>query len=270
MGQFRKNAKPRSHCPLGIVFVRQRVTKVHQQPIANIFRQMPLKTVDDGGASFPIRLDNRAQLFRVELGRERGRTHQVTKHHGELPAFTCTQSGVQRPRSSIFILFAFCPFRLFAFTAPDEYLPLFIDGDALRVDEFVLQVLQIGVIEGEPSLQRPIRHPTLALQQLYYLRKKLIEGHPRFSFTHCSGCEPVKYGITCSPNSLRAFMVFSWGMDQYCIMARNVSNCAASCKYLICLMQVSGLPTTHMPLSIIKSRSSLLRSMPSYCLIIYS
>ena len=45
---------------------------------------MALKAADDGGTGFSIRLDDRAQLFRVELGREGGGAHQVDELDGEL------------------------------------------------------------------------------------------------------------------------------------------------------------------------------------------
>jgi hypothetical protein len=38
-----------------------------------------------------------------------------------------------------------------------------IDGDAVDLDEFAPQILQIGIIEGKLAFERPIRHATTAL-----------------------------------------------------------------------------------------------------------
>jgi len=39
---------------------------------------------------------------------------------------------------------------------PDEDFAAFVQGHSLSVNQFVLQVLQIGVIQLEPPLQRTI------------------------------------------------------------------------------------------------------------------
>src|SRR6266446_5872941 len=80
----------------------------------------------------------------------------------------------------------------------------------------------------------PISFNFLAVNDIVAAPLPEQEAHRKSSalFFHCAGVAPVKYGITCSPNSLMAFIVFSWGMGQNCSMARNVSSCAASCKYL--------------------------------------
>jgi len=37
------------------------------------------------------------------------------------------------------------------------------------LDEFVLEVLQVVIIETEPALQCPVRNPALALEQCEHL-----------------------------------------------------------------------------------------------------
>src|SRR5713101_825540 len=92
----------------------QRIAKVHQQAVTDVLGQIPLKATDDSGTGCPIRSDDLAQLFGVESCGEGGGTYYVTEHHSKLAAFARTESGVRRPRSGVFFLFTFYPFRLFA------------------------------------------------------------------------------------------------------------------------------------------------------------
>ena len=43
------------------------------------------KAADRPGAGLLVGVDHRVQLFRIKLRGERGRAHQVTEHHGQLP-----------------------------------------------------------------------------------------------------------------------------------------------------------------------------------------
>jgi hypothetical protein len=71
--------------------MRQGVAEVDEQAIAEILRDMPVKAGNHLGAGVLIRPHHLTQVFRVELACEGSRVRQVTKQHGELPAF-----GVQR------------------------------------------------------------------------------------------------------------------------------------------------------------------------------
>src|SRR5713226_3082300 len=62
---------------------------------------MSFKATNDLGTDFLISEDHLAQLFRVELLGKRGRAHQITKHHGQLPSFSRSQSGVRSPGSGV-------------------------------------------------------------------------------------------------------------------------------------------------------------------------
>jgi hypothetical protein len=46
--------------PLSIIFMRLRIAKVHQQPIAQILGDMPVKALDDRGTGGVVGLDNLA------------------------------------------------------------------------------------------------------------------------------------------------------------------------------------------------------------------
>jgi hypothetical protein len=82
-----EHPEPGPHGALGIIFVRQRVAEVHEQTVAEILRDMPLKARNHLGTGVLIGPHHLAQLFRVELAGEHGRVHQVTEQHGELAAF---------------------------------------------------------------------------------------------------------------------------------------------------------------------------------------
>jgi len=75
------------HGPLGIIFVRQGIPEVDEQAIAEIWRNMPIKTGNHLGTGRLIGPHHLAQLFRVELAGEGGRIHQVAEHHSELAPF---------------------------------------------------------------------------------------------------------------------------------------------------------------------------------------
>ena len=79
--------RPGAHGPLGVVFMGLGIAKVHQQAIAEILRNIPVKALDDRGAGLLVGPHHLAQVFRVELPGQAGRVHQVTEQHRELAAF---------------------------------------------------------------------------------------------------------------------------------------------------------------------------------------
>jgi hypothetical protein len=82
-----EDAQASTDGPLGIVFVGLREAKVHQQAIAQILGDRPVKVLDDLDPGRLISQHHLAQVFGVELAGERGRLHQVAEQHGELAAF---------------------------------------------------------------------------------------------------------------------------------------------------------------------------------------
>ena len=65
--------------------------------------------------------------------------------------------------------------------SPDQHGAILIAGQSLGLDDLDLEVLKVGVVEVKTSLQRPIRYPSLALQQVEHLGKYLIECHTLYS-----------------------------------------------------------------------------------------
>src|SRR5262249_20755217 len=72
-------------------------------------------------------------------------------------------------------------------TRPDQHGPLFIDGEPLAMDEFSLQVLQVGVIQGELALKRSIGQAPSTLEHGNRLVEDLFKGHRPPSLTQACG-----------------------------------------------------------------------------------
>jgi hypothetical protein len=62
-----EDAQASTDGPLGVVFVGLRVAKVHQQAIAQILGDIPVKALDDLDPSRLISQHHLAEVFRVEL-----------------------------------------------------------------------------------------------------------------------------------------------------------------------------------------------------------
>src|SRR5262249_24693657 len=72
------------HSALGIVFMRLRITKIDEQAIAQVLRNMAVKARNDRGTGRLIGPDYVPPVLGIKLAGEGGRIHQVTKYHGEL------------------------------------------------------------------------------------------------------------------------------------------------------------------------------------------
>src|SRR5713101_2447221 len=72
---------------VGVVFMRLGITKVDQQAIPEILRDMAVKALNDFGTGGLIGPHDLPQVFRVESTGQRRRVHQITEQHGELAAF---------------------------------------------------------------------------------------------------------------------------------------------------------------------------------------
>ena len=150
------HAQAGSHGPLRVIFMRQGVAKVDEQAIAEILGDMPLKTGDDLGAGVLIGTHHLAQVFRVELAGEHGRIHQVTEQHGELQTFrirrrrgdwgglTLHRRDGRRGRQRHWRGGQRCYGRL---TCPNEDAPVFVHGQTFGVEEFIIEGLQVFVIQ---------------------------------------------------------------------------------------------------------------------------
>ena len=77
------------HRPTGVVLMRARPAEVHRQPVAQVLRDHALVVRHHLGAGLLVGLHQRAQVFRVQPLRQRGRADHVAAQHGELATLGC-------------------------------------------------------------------------------------------------------------------------------------------------------------------------------------
>jgi hypothetical protein len=67
--------------------MRLRIAKVDEQTVAEILRDVPVKTLDDRSAGGLVGLDYLTQVFRIQLPRESGGrvTAAILRRAGPLP-----------------------------------------------------------------------------------------------------------------------------------------------------------------------------------------
>jgi hypothetical protein len=74
------------HGPLGIILMRLGIAEVDQQPIAEVLGNVPRKAFDHRRTRLVVGLNDVGIFFRVDLTRQDGCPHQVTKQDSQLPA----------------------------------------------------------------------------------------------------------------------------------------------------------------------------------------
>src|SRR5215475_3926217 len=81
---------------------------------------------------------------------------------------------------------------------PDQYFALLVNGEALGVDEFGLEVFEVLIVEPKAAFERPIGHASLALQQVEDLGQDFVKRHT------CSSTRYWPLSLrTCTRRSLR-------------------------------------------------------------------
>jgi hypothetical protein len=69
---------------------------------------------------------------------------------------------------------------------PDQHHPILVERQSFRLHDLGLQILQIVVIESKPTLQRPVGHPSFALEEVEDLPQDFIKRHVQSSTTRIS------------------------------------------------------------------------------------
>src|SRR5215475_3704405 len=82
-----EDTQTRSYCSLRIVFMRLGIPKVHEQSITEQLSDMSIVALNNFSTHLLIRPYHVTPVFRVELRCQLRRSHQITKHHRELPTF---------------------------------------------------------------------------------------------------------------------------------------------------------------------------------------
>jgi hypothetical protein len=170
--------------------MRLRIAEVHEESITEQLSDMPIVALNNVRTHPLILAHHVTPVFRVELRGESGGIDQVTEHHCELPSF---RVGRRRWRSRekfnlrgwLFLdsrrlccvsklrgncLSACCV------TSPNETSSFVIDN-WVNIEDFVLQIVEIVVIEVKSSFESTIRYPSLAFEKVNDLGEHLIEGH---------------------------------------------------------------------------------------------
>jgi hypothetical protein len=110
-------------------------------------------------------------------GEHRG-IHQVTKHHREMATFgllPARHRGGSRPWHQG-LRGRGRPRWYASSTSPYQDAARLVDRQSLSVDEFGLEVVEVGIVEAKPALQRPVRNAVLALEKIEHLCEYLIKG----------------------------------------------------------------------------------------------
>src|SRR5919197_3464265 len=77
-------------------------------------------------------------------------------------------------------------------TSPDQDDAVLIDGEALALDEFVLQIVQGCVVELELPLERAVGQVPTPLEHGYRLVEDLLKGHRHPSLCRCGVQKTVR------------------------------------------------------------------------------
>ncbi len=86
----RQGGKDRS---FRVILIGARVAEINQSAIAHVVGDKAAKPGNRLGDRAVVRTDELTKFFRIELGRQRGRSNQIVKQDCQLPAF-----GERRPR----------------------------------------------------------------------------------------------------------------------------------------------------------------------------
>jgi hypothetical protein len=77
--------QPGPNRPLGVVLVGPRIAEIGEYPVAHVLGDKTAGALDDRGNAAVVGADDRAQILRVEPGRQRRRADEIAEHHRELP-----------------------------------------------------------------------------------------------------------------------------------------------------------------------------------------
>ncbi len=81
------------HRALGVVLMRLGPTEIDEDPVAQQLGDITPVVIDRASSQALIGAQNLAQILRIEALAERGGTHQVDEHHGQLPPLGLSGSG---------------------------------------------------------------------------------------------------------------------------------------------------------------------------------
>src|SRR2546425_1281733 len=81
------NSQTSPYCSLGVIFMGLGIAEVDQETIAKVLGDMPIEALNNFRTHLLICPYHVTPVFRVELGCQLRRFHQITENHGQLPSF---------------------------------------------------------------------------------------------------------------------------------------------------------------------------------------
>ena len=179
-----------------MVFMGERRAKQRHNPIAHDLVHGAFIAVHGRHHAFQHWVENRSRVFGIAIGQELHRAFHVGEEHGDLLALAFQGSfggedflgqmagGVGewgtrlvdgRGRS--------WRRRRTGFSDPDQATAVVIDHVGVCVENFVLERLQVVVVQTELQREGTIGHAASALEHRQRLIENLLEGHGRPSTT---------------------------------------------------------------------------------------
>jgi hypothetical protein len=194
------NPQPGPDRTLGIVFMRLRIAEVDQQPIAQILGDVAVEALDDLSTDALVGTDDLTEIFWVELRRERCRVDQVTKQHGELPAFGLRRRyGRGRHLSRV----VFLPYGLLRrlwggrnscrmrFSGPHQHSAIVVDRKVVDLKQLFLEGFERFLIEMKLEREGAVGHAPATLEHGDRLVEDLFKGHGPPSLGRCGVLKTV-------------------------------------------------------------------------------
>src|SRR5262249_27198513 len=160
-----------------IVFMCQWIPEVDEQSVAQQLGDMSLVALTHLRTRRLIGTDDVPVVFGIELARELGGLDEVTEHDGELPAFGVGGMRGSRWRCDVCGLGVWRKVRLrwwcgeggrwcTRFIYPHQPSAALIDNLRRGEQDFVFQVVEVGIIEVKAALEGTIGDASLPFQEI--------------------------------------------------------------------------------------------------------
>ena len=93
VGETIEDREPREHGTLRVVLVREGISEVREQSVAEVLRDVPVEAVDDCPAHLLVGEHELAELLRIELLRQRRRSDEVAEQDRQTPPLPARDVG---------------------------------------------------------------------------------------------------------------------------------------------------------------------------------
>jgi hypothetical protein len=159
-----------------------------------------------------------AQVLWVQPTGKGGGLHQIAEHHRQLPPFGVCRTQCNWCRGDRRRLIGLSGAKLpglgregycgwVCTTGPDQDSAVLIDRQALRLDNFSLQICEVGIVKTELPLERPVGDAPAASEHLERLIQHLLECH---SWASICGMSPHVDGVRAWASLIYAILYCIW------------------------------------------------------------